>query len=125
MMSAEILRRIFNAVIEEAENNPEFSAKIDQILSPQVHAKKQMPAKRPSNRRDMPVLNPVDCINDGEDSLREKLQTLTDKQLKDIIAYHGMDQKKQAMKWKNRDRLIDLIIEEAQQIASRGNAFRQ
>ena len=123
-MSIEILRRLFKVVIEEAENNPEFSAKIEQILSPQAPAKKSSPAKKTSNRRDLPVLDPVKALAEGEDSLREKLHTLTEKQLKDIIAHYGMDPAKQAMKWKKLDRLIDRIIEESRRIATRGDAFR-
>ncbi len=124
-MSVKFLRSLFKIIIDEAENNPEFSAKIEQILSPQAPVKKTSPAKRPSNRRDAPVLDPVKALTEGEDSLREKLSTLTEKQLKDIIAHYGMDPAKQAMKWKKIDRLIAHIIEESRRIATRGDVFRQ
>ncbi|MBR0151414.1 MAG: hypothetical protein IJP89_08630 [Synergistaceae bacterium] len=123
-MSVEILRRLFKVVIDEAENNPDFSAKIEQILSSQAPVKKQSTAKKPSNRRDAPALDPVKALAEGEASLREKLGGLTEKQLKDIIAYYGMDSSKQAMRWKKTDRLIDLIAEESKRISKRGDAFR-
>ncbi len=123
-MPAEFLRKLFKVIIDEAENNPEFSAKIEQIFSQKNPAKKTA-ANRASNRRDLPVINPIDIIAEGEESLREKLQVLTEKQLKDIISYHGMDHSKRVMKWKKTDKLIEHIIEEAQRISTRGDVFRQ
>ena len=77
-----------------------------------------------SNRRDPAVINPVEVIEGGEDVLREKLDNLTEKELKDIIAYYGMDSTKLSMKWKKRDRLINFIIETSVRRASKGDAFR-
>ena len=49
---------------------------------------------------------------------------MTDKELKDIVADYGMDPSKLAMKWKDRDRVIKLIIDTSQRRASKGDAFR-
>jgi hypothetical protein len=45
-------------------------------------------------------------------------------ELKDIVAEHGMDSRKLAMKWKTPDRLIDLIVETVRERVTKGNVFR-
>lgn len=130
--TAHILRRLMEAVIEEAESNSEFSEKLTTILDGNIaeEPKKQNPtmitgAKRAGNRRDPAVLDPIVMIENDEATLWNKLQTLTDKELKDIIADYGMDPSKLAMKWKSRDRLIALIVETSRRRASKGDAFRE
>ena len=125
------LKNLLDAVIEEAERNPEFSNKLENILSGSISAepekasaKMSTGAKRSGNRRAPAALDPIALIEDGEDALLEQLSNLTDKELKDIIADYGMDPSKLAMKWKNRDRLINLIIDTSHRRASKGDAFR-
>ena len=125
------LKNLLDAVIEEAESNPEFSNKLENILSGSISAEPEKPsakmstgAKRSGNRRAPAALDPIALIEDGEDALLEQLSNLTDKELKDIIADYGMDPSKLAMKWKNRDRLINLIIDTSHRRASKGDAFR-
>jgi len=45
-------------------------------------------------------------------------------QLKDMVAEHGMDQAKLAMKWRTSDRLVDLIASTVAARARKGDAFR-
>ena len=130
--TANTLRRLMDAIIEEAESCPEFSEKLERILDGSIteEPKKQNPtmitgAKRAGNRRDPAVLDPIVMIENDEAGLLDKLQTLTDKELKDIIADYGMDPSKLAMKWKSRDRLIRLIVEASRRRASKGDAFRE
>lgn len=121
-----------NIVIEEAEYNESFSHKVEQILEGVDIAtknddslKKAKKKKRPSNRREAAILDPIAMISEDEGLLIEKLQELTDVQLKNIIADYGMDPSKLAMKWKNRERLIDHIIGVARRRASKGDVFRE
>ena len=79
---------------------------------------------RGTNRRDKAVLDPIKLTEDGDPYLREKLEKLSEKELKDIIADYGMDPSKLAMKWKDRDRLIQLIMETSARRATKGDAFR-
>lgn len=52
------------------------------------------------------------------------LSPLTEKELKDIVADYGMDPSKLAMKWRDKERLIQLILDTSFRRASKGDAFR-
>ena len=71
------------------------------------------------------MFDPVSLISEDEHLLVEKLHSLTDKQLKDIIADYGMDPSKLAMKWKDQERLINHIVDTARRRAAKGDAFRE
>ena len=121
------LRTFFKIVIDEAESNEEFAKKIIAALYEDVEIgvlKTELNTKRGTNRRDPAVLDPVQMVMDGDDSLKERLEGLTNKELKDIIADYGMDSSKLAMKWKDKERLINLILDAATRRASKGDAFR-
>lgn len=127
-----VLKQLVNAVIEETEHNDDFAHKIEQILSGEIvtvkkkNTGRKVPGMgRPSNRRDPAVFDPVSLISEDEYLLVEKLQSLTDKQLKDIIADYGMDPSKLAMKWKDRERLINHIVDTARRRAAKGDVFRE
>lgn len=125
------LQQLIKAVIEEAECNPVFSQKLDSILSDadslqesKSKKEKEQSQKRATNRRDPAVLDPVAMITQNEPLLVQELNRLTDKELKDIIADYGMDPSRLAMKWKDKDRLINHILESARRKSSKGDAFR-
>lgn len=128
--TANILMQLTKAVIDESEQNAEFAKKLEQILTGNSAPLKKRPSKielgtaRPTNRRDPAVFDPIALFIEDEELLSEKLHELTDKQLKDIIADYGMDPDKLAMKWKDRERLIDRIIDVSRRRASKGDAFR-
>jgi hypothetical protein len=65
-----------------------------------------------------------DAFQEGEDHLHGALAGLSIDQLKDIIAEHGMDTDKLAMKWKGRDRIIALIVTTVKSRMAKGDAFR-
>ena len=71
------------------------------------------------------MLDPLQLFSDGEDRLREGLADLSSEQLKDIVAEHGMDARKLAMRWKSRDRLEELIVTTVQARLTKGSAFRE
>ncbi len=125
------LLQLMDAIIEEAEHNDDFAQKIEQIFSGELGCVKKTTrqripeAGRPSNRRDPAVLDPIALILEDEHLLVEKLQSLTDKQLKDIIADYRMDPSKLAMKWKDRERLINHIVDTTRRRAAKGDAFRE
>ena len=125
------LKQLTNAIIDEAKQNEEFALKLEQIFvkgdcTATNNASNNVSNPiRPTNRRDPAVLDPTTLILDGEELLTKKLHELTDKQLKDIIADYGMDPAKLAMKWKDRERLINHIIDVSRRRASKGDAFRE
>lgn len=129
---ANMLKQLADIIIEETEKNDDFACKIGQILRGEMVTVKKKSTRckisgteRPSNRRDPAVIDPVSLILKDEFLLVEKLQNLTDKQLKDIIADYGMDPSKLAMKWRNRERLINYIVDTARRRAVKGDAFRE
>lgn len=124
------LHQLADVVIDEAKTNKEFAGKLEAVLSDkdstteQEASSKKAGGKRASNRRDAAVLDPISLISEGESILSERLHPLTIKELKDIIAEYGMDPSKLAMKWKDKERLINHIIDTSKRRASKGDAFR-
>lgn len=120
------LRDLIDVVIEQAEKDEEFAKKLSDVFSGAVkkNDKKENDSKRGANRRDAAVLDPIKLVEEGDNLLREKLEALTEKQLKDIIADFGMDPSKLAMKWKDKERLIRHIIDTSERRATKGDAFR-
>ena len=115
------LLAIANAVADEADRNPEFAEQINLALG-WVSAQAK-PKRRRGRRRDAPVLDPFEVYEEGEVALRNALAQLEVEQLKDIVAHHGMDLQKLAMRWKTAGRLIDLIVERVVERSEKGSAF--
>lgn len=111
----------FSACIaDEISNNEEFSKKIGALFegeSPSTVKPKK------SNRRAPAKIDPFALYEQGNETLRTALDSLNIEELKDVIAANGMDTAKLAMKWKDRDRLINHIIDMTQRRSSRGDAF--
>ncbi len=130
------LTRIAALVVAEAERNPEFAGKLEELLgnpseSPTNSAKRrQEPAavnRGPGGhrgRRAPAVLDPVALARESEAVLRERLSELDHEHLLDVVAEYGMDSGKLVMKWKDDARIIDRIIELALARATKGDAFR-
>lgn len=78
-----------------------------------------------AGRRNPGPLDPFSVYADGgEAGLRQVLTALNLEQLRDIVAEHGMDHDRLAMKWKAPDRVIKRIIERVEAVSSKGFAFR-
>lgn len=116
-----LLKKLCTCITEEMKMNPGFAGRIGEILT--VSSSTQ-PIKR-SNKRKSAKINPIQLIIDGDDKVNEKLEQLSIDELKDIIAEHGMDNSKLAMKWKDKDRLIKFILETAQRRSKKGDVFRE
>lgn len=114
------VKRLLDVVLEEIEANSAFAAKIEAVL-----AQPSQPEAKRSNRRPPAVLDPFAVFAESAGSgLRTSLASLSVEQLKDVVAQHGMDRTKLAMKWKTPDRLIDLIVEIVEARSRKGDAFR-
>lgn len=129
-----ILSSLFKEIVQEAETNPAFRARLEAALRLEEKVKSKtevrsqdgqpLPAKRPSNRRPPAVLDPVHLARQGEEVLRTKLKGLDIEQLRDIVADYGMDPGKLVLKWRDSERVIDRIVEVARGRAQKGSAFR-
>lgn len=115
------LKALLEAVVSEANENPRFAARLRQIFA----AAHETGIVRKSGRRAPGQIDPFAVYSSGgEEELRRQLATLSVEQLKDVVAEHGMDQAKLAMKWKTPDRLIDHIVGRVRDRAAKGDAFR-
>lgn len=123
------LERLFAVVIAEAARNSDFAERLEKAIggaSPGGAVTK--PGKggpvRRGGRRAPAVLDPVALAHEGERQLREALGQLDLQKLHDIVAEYGMDPGKLVMKWKDKERVIDRIVEIALARSTKGDAFR-
>lgn len=135
---ANSLLAVFEAVVEEAARSRRFANALRSALTPdQVDPEspssrrsrktttRASKLQRPSNRRAPGVLDPFAVYTDsGHEGLRGRLRTLRLEQLRDIIAEHGMDNDRLAMKWKDEERVIERIVERVVARSEKGSAFR-
>lgn len=127
------LAKLAAAVAEQAGRDPAFAAKLEEIMSSGAGGaapgqRAQSPraeGARKGGRRAAALLDPVDLARSGTDRLRDALAPLNLAQLLDIVAEYGMDPGKLVMKWKDRERVVERIIETAASRATKGDAFRQ
>jgi hypothetical protein len=123
------LLRLTAVVAKEAAARPSFAKALLRAMSPPVSKEVRgdtEPSDRASGRRAAPVFDPfVIHRQDGPEVLRQRLEGLSVEQLKDLIAEHGMDRDKLAMKWKTPDRLIERITTTVNSRAQKGDVFRR
>lgn len=121
------LARLVAAIGTEAMRSARFGDAMESALTsaaqPMSHAQPERP-KRAGRRSPGPIDPFTIYAAEGEDSLRAALRTLDLEQLRDIVAEHGMDHDKLAMKWKTPSRVIDRIVEKVASRTSKGSAFR-
>ena len=120
---AEILAKLVGVVADEAARTPRFAKALTTALS---SGSADPPPKPKGTRRRAPgVVDPFAVYGDvGQDGLREQLGRLDLEQLRDIVAEHGMDHDRLAMRWKNPKRVIDRIVEKVSARTAKGSAFR-
>ena len=124
------LSRLFAEVVKEAKSNPHFAERLSLALgepSPATQEKPGDSASRKSvrNRRSPAAIDPFEEYRAaGEDLLRQRLEALDLEQMRDIIAQFGMDRSKLAMKWKDRERVLDFVVSTVAHRARKGDAFR-
>jgi hypothetical protein len=135
---ADALLAVFEAVVAEAARSRRFADALRAALD-QHPGKPEAPSTprsrksttrasklhRPSNRRAPGVIDPFAVYAEGgDDKLRTRLRTLGLEQLRDIVAEHGMDNDRLAMKWKDEERVIGRIVDRVVARSDKGFAFR-
>lgn len=131
------LNELVKVVSEEAERNADFRMRLQLVLEQPTRPKTQPKqptavsvgdkgegVRRAGNRRPEAVLDPIALIRQGEEVLREALRPLDVERLLDIVADYAMDPSKLVMKWKDRDRILERIVEVASSRERKGSAFR-
>lgn len=117
------LRAVLSAVLSEASHNPAFAAQLKKALGLE-EVLRPVAGVRRSNRRNPAPFDPFVAYAAGEAELRRRLDDLSVDELKDMVAEHGMDSSKLALKWKSADRLIELIVTTVAARSRKGDAFR-
>lgn len=121
------LARLFAAIAAEAGRGPRLANALAKALREPAPVGRQsrVASSRSSNRRNAGPLDPFAVyVEGGEELLRKRLTSLPLDELRDIIAEHGMDNDRLAMKWKDPRRVIDRIIERVESRSEKGSAFR-
>lgn len=117
------IKALFDVIINEAEKNEDFAMSLVNIFDKEFTGDTLSGVLRVNNKRDKAVIDPIKLAEGGKLSM-DILETLSEKELKDIIADYGMDNAKLAMKWKDKERLKTLICETSYRRANKGSAFR-
>ncbi len=130
MNTRQRLRALLDVILREAEANPQFAQELEAALNSGLsergssrvgrapHAELRKGGRRPRG-----VLDPFTVYALGETELRQQLSSLGVEELKDIVAEHGMDPTKLALKWKTPERLIDLVCQRVRERLHKGQAF--
>lgn len=120
-------KKVSDCITDEIKNNTEFASRLVLVLKESLvdldSSESGKKKSRKSNRREPAKVNPFILLEQGVEVLKTSLGGLNIEELKDIISEYGMDTSKLAMKWKDRNRLINLIVDTTQRRASRGEAF--
>ena len=120
-----LVAKIFNEFLLEYDKNPELRARIERILGPGSEKKRNgQPGRRSRNKRARAVIDPYREFAGGEDQLLRKLEPLTLDQLKDVVSEYALDSSRLALKWKSRERLIELIVTTIRNRVQKGDVFR-
>lgn len=138
-------QKLAREILDEAERNPEFAARLEAALGDPGQAiaangaangatapngatngagngAASPPKRKPSQRRPA-QFDPIALARTGEPSLRGRLADLDIYELKDIVADFAMDSTGEVMKWRSIDRITDRIVENAMGRAYKGGAF--
>src|SRR5579859_6724242 len=105
-----------DVIAREAERNDDLRVQLEAVLglkSPvsSYPSDRGGVASRRKGRRTPALLDPVEIARRSEDELRQQLEPLDIEQLRDIVAQYGMDPGKLVMKWKDRDKVINRVVE--------------
>ena len=121
MDTTKLIKRIFAEIQREVDTNDALRQRLAALL-PGLESPPASPRK--SNRRKPGAFDPLAVFRESPNDLKPRLEALGVEELKDIIAEQGMDRSKLAMKWKTKERLVDLILSQVKARVEKGDAFR-
>ena len=118
-----LLRRLVDLLSEEADRNPEFAAKLDNLLA-------SVPSKGGSNRKrgmpkaelDLPDIY-VEWRSRGEEEFRFWLRDQPVPVLRALIRKHDLDPVRRTARWKDAEKLGAHIADHLQSRLARGSSF--
>jgi hypothetical protein len=118
-----LLRSLVHLLAEESAHNPEFSNKIDALLS--ALPEKKRPLKKVAKATSPELLPDIHSEwNDlGETDFRLWLRDQPVDVLRAIIRSEDLDSTRRTFKWKEAEKLADFIADSLRSRQSRGSAF--
>lgn len=118
-----LLRSLVDLLTEESARNPEFSSKLDALLSglpeKKATAKKVTKATPPEHVPDIHT----EWIARGEIDFRLWLRDQPVPVLRAVIRAEDLDATRRTVKWKEAEKLADYIADSLRARQSRGSAF--
>jgi hypothetical protein len=123
MSKTKLIRKIMAEITKEVAGDTPLRERIGKLIDDHAEPTPSK-ANRPHRRTPGPF-DPMAVYRDNPVSLQPRLEGLAVEELKDIVAEHGMDRSKLAMKWKSKDRLVDLIVTTVKSRSEKGDAFRR
>lgn len=118
-----LLRSLVDLLTEESARNPEFSSKLDTLLS--ELPEKKATAKK-ATKATPPELLPdihAEWITRGEIDFRLWLRDQPVPVLRAVIRAEDLDATRRTVKWKEAEKLADFIADSLRARQSRGSAF--
>ena len=109
--------KVLSLIIKRLEDDTDFIDKLEAFL---VEKESSYAPESPR-----PVSFDIfdEFIKSGRQGLEPKLASLDEMQLKMLIKEHSLDSKKLAQKWKNKERLIALVLDRVESRVEKGNIF--
>ena len=117
------MRELFALVEDEAKQNAAFAARLETI----AEGLGQNPGRKPQQRKSRESVTTPDVIaalqEKGEEEFTFWLRSLDLPMLKAIIKANGFDPAKASLRWREPDKFIALIVDQAVARLRRGSAF--
>lgn len=119
---AKRVARVLRLLAEKIEENPDVLKEMELSLGdiPTVSRKKEK-KKEPTIDFDIFQI----FAEGGKQALQQKLELLDLRTLKRIVSQHGFDPSKLAEKWRNKERLVNLIIDRVSARSDKGKVFKE
>jgi len=115
------LRKLVAVIVEEAEKNAEFAARLAKALSVSdtTHAAETSKPKATA-------FNPVEILHrEGKEALQRQLELRTDSELKDIFRQQGLWKRKGEKQPFSRSEAVQNIAASAERRLHQGSSFLQ
>ncbi len=119
-----LLRGLVNLLAEEAERNPDFAERLDQLLEP-IPGKRRAKGRGSGKARATPEVPDIYRERElrGEEEFQFWLRDLPVPVLRAIIRKHDLDSARRTARWKDAEKLAAYIAERLQGRLDRGAGF--
>lgn len=114
------LARLLRAVATMIETKPELAAELSmQLDGPDPESRPRRPRAQP------PDIDPYSLLREGgPERLRAVLLALNIEELKALVKARGLDSARLVHKWKDREKIVDFVVQRLTSRADVGVAFR-